>query len=92
MSCGAARKLSLLVRSVVTEVEVASGVSVVMTAKNVRAAEHRNQLSSAPRTCGDGPTLLPNVPPFGAAAEDRASLRQRVVEKLQALFDRFYVL
>ena len=36
--------------------------------------------------------LLPNVPLFGADAEDRASLRQRVVEKLQILFDRFYVL
>lgn len=36
--------------------------------------------------------LLPNVPLFGAAAEDRASLRQRVAEKLQTLFDRFYVL
>lgn len=36
--------------------------------------------------------LLPNVPLFGAAAEDRASLRQRVVEKLQTLFDRLYVL
>lgn len=35
---------------------------------------------------------LSNVPLFGAAAEDRASLRQRVVEKLQTLFDRFYVL
>ena len=44
---------------------------------------------SGPRTCGDEPTVLPSVPLFGAAAEDRASLRQRVVEKLQTLFDRF---
>ena len=48
--------------------------------------------TGGPRTCGDEPTVLPNVPLFGAAAEDRASLRQRVVEKLQTLFDRFYVL
>ena len=48
--------------------------------------------TGGPRTCGDEPTLLLNVPLFGAAAEDRASLRQRVVEKLQTLFDRFYVL
>ena len=51
-----------------------------------------NASNSGPRTCGDEPTLLLNVPLFGAAAEDRASLRQRVVEKLQTLFDRFYVL
>jgi len=36
--------------------------------------------------------VLPNAPLFGAAAEDRSSLRQRVVDKLQTLFDRFYVL
>ena len=46
-------------------------------------------MSRGPRTCGDEPTVLPSVPLFGAAAEDRASLRQRVVEKLQTLFDRF---
>ncbi|WP_295027007.1 hypothetical protein [uncultured Mobiluncus sp.] len=51
-----------------------------------------NGQSVGPRACGDGPTALPNVSLFGAAAEDRASLRQRVVEKLQTLFDRFYVL
>lgn len=48
--------------------------------------------TGGPRTCGDEPTVLPSVPLFGAAAEDRASLRRRVVEKLQTLFDRFYVL
>lgn len=36
--------------------------------------------------------MLLDVPLFGASAEDLASLRQRVVEKLQTLFDRFYVL
>lgn len=48
--------------------------------------------AGGPRTCGDEPSVLLNVPLFGAAAEDRASLRHRVVEKLQTLFDRFYVL
>lgn len=36
--------------------------------------------------------MLPNGLLFGAAAEDLASLRQRVVAKLQTLFNRFYVL
>lgn len=43
MSCGAGRKRSLIVRSVAIEVKVARGVSVVMAARNVRAAERRNR-------------------------------------------------
>lgn len=62
MSCGVARKLSLLVRSVVAEIEVASGVSMDMAVRNVRAAERWNQLSGGPRTCGDEPT--PGDVPF----------------------------